>query len=148
MNRSACSGGSSARRAVRSSGAISFRTNLDSSSENVVRTCLLRVEIEIGEGLGGPLRLDQPQHVHLLGARQRIDQLGQVGGKPAVERLAQRVSVAERDQLANRRQRQLSQHDLSTRARDPDRSMLREGLWQEPSPRYRAHATVATEFAG
>ena len=71
---------------------------------------MLGVQVEIRERLGSPLGLDQPQHLDPFFARQSESQLGQVGGKPAVERLAKRRFVAVLDQLSDRGQSQLSQH--------------------------------------
>ena len=86
----------------------------DSSTDSDLQHLLLGVEVEVGEGLGGQPGLDQPQDVDLFAGRQGIDQVGEVGGVPAIDDLAQRVVIVGLDQLSDLGERQLSQHRVST----------------------------------
>ena len=102
ISRSACSGGQLGqergpvvrRHLVENGCRLGFRERFQHAQ--------LGIEIEVGEGLGGPFRLEQPKDADLLGGRQRIDQLGEVGGKPAVDDLVERVIITGLDQFANR----------------------------------------------
>ncbi len=81
MNRSALLRRHFGEQGRRSSSAISFKTNFDSSSENVVKTDCWVSRSRYAMASAARFGWIEPEHLNSLWSGQRIRKLGEVGGR-------------------------------------------------------------------